>query len=561
MTKFRTKVRNFFVPPEGSPRWVFILPYAVLGVLVIGLLVGGAYSWEYTNSPQFCGSTCHTMPPQDATYKVSPHANVYCTECHIGRAFIGQQLARKAEDAYELYSMVFHLYEFPIRATRTKPDILTCEKCHMPETFSGDSLQTISHFSNDTDNTKSTTYLILKTGGGAKREGLGRGIHWHIVNPVYYYSGDIENQIIPYIRVMNDDGTYTEYVDVESGFNPETLDESKLKQMECTTCHNRVSHNFKPPEVSIDDAMSRGLIDPGIPNIHQNAVDVLYASYDSQEAAMEVIDGIEEQYKSTDYYSEHSAQISQAIQALKDIYNLTFFPEQKVDWTTHPNNIGHIYSPGCFRCHDGKHLNSDNQAIRLECNVCHSIPVVTDSEDFVANIEISRGPEPESHLNPNWISLHNQVFNDSCAGCHTTDDPGGTSNTSFCSNSACHGNVYTYAGFDAPALREILQEQLPPPPTEAAPGDTENPTFDSYVSPLFAAKCIACHGGASPQKGLDLSTYAGTMAGGEDGPVIVPGDSAGSHLVEVQSGQHFATLSTDELEVVKRWIDAGAPEN
>ena len=51
------------------------------------------------------------------------------------------------------------------------------------------------------------------------------------------------------------------------------------------------------------------------------------------------------------------------------------------------------------------------------------------------------------------------------------------------------------------------------------------------------------------------------MAGGEDGPVIVPGDSAGSHLVEVQSGQHFATLSTDELEVVKRWIDAGAPEN
>ena len=29
------------------------------------------------------------------------------------------------------------------------------------------------------------------------------------------------------------------------------------------------------------------------------------------------------------------------------------------------------------------------------------------------------------------------------------DDPGGTSNTSFCSNSACHGNVFTYAGFDA----------------------------------------------------------------------------------------------------------------
>ena len=561
MTKFRTKIRNFFVPPDGSPRWMFILPYAVLGVLVIGLVVGGAYGWEYTNSPQFCGSTCHTMPPQDATYKVSPHANVYCTECHIGRAFVGQQLARKSEDAYELYSMVFHLYEFPIRATRTKPDILTCEKCHMPETFSGDSLQTISHFANNIDNTKSTTYLILKTGGGAKREGLGRGIHWHIVNPVYYYSDDIENQIIPYIRVVNDDGTYTEYVDVESGFNPETLDESKLKQMECTTCHNRVSHNFKPPEVSIDEAMSRGLIDPGIPNIHQNAIEVLYASYDSQDAAMEAIEGIENKYKSTDYYSGHSAQISQAVQELKDIYNLTFFPEQKVDWTTHPNNIGHIYSPGCFRCHDGKHLNSDNQAIRLECNVCHSIPVVTNSEDFVANIEISRGPEPESHLNPNWINLHNQVFDSSCESCHTTGDPGGTSNTSFCSNSACHGNVYTYAGFDAPALRKILQDQLPPPPTETVPGDTENPTFDSYAGPLFAAKCTVCHGGSSPQKGLDLTTYASAMKGGDDGPVIIPGDSAGSKLVEIQSAQHFANFTDDELNVIKTWIDAGAPEN
>jgi hypothetical protein len=430
----------------------------------------------------------------------------------------------------------------------------------MPETFSGDSFQTISHFANDIDNTKSTTYLILRTGGGAKREGLGRGIHWHIVNPVYYYSGDIENQIIPYVRVMNDDGTYTEYVDVESGFNPETLDESKLKQMECTTCHNRVSHNFKPPEVSIDEAMSRGVIDPEIPNIHQKAIEVLYASYDSQDEAMQAIEGIEDQYKSTDYYTEHSAQVVQAVQALKDIYNLTFFPEQKVDWTTHPNNIGHIYSPGCFRCHDGKHLNSDNQAIRLECNVCHSIPVVTGSDDFVANIEISRGPEPESHLNPNWISLHNQVFDSSCESCHTTDDPGGTSNTSFCSNSACHGNVYTYAGFDAPALREILQDQLPPPPAETNLSDTENPTFDSYAGPLFAAQCTVCHGGSSPQKGLDLSTYAGAMAGGEDGPVIIPGDSAGSKLVEVQSGQHFANFSTEELDVIKAWIDAGAPE-
>lgn len=525
------------------------------------ILTGGTYAWDYTNSPQFCGTTCHTMPPQNATYQISPHANVYCTECHIGRAFVGEQLARKTEDVYELYSMVFHVYEFPIRATRSKPDILTCEKCHQPETFSDDSLRTISHFANNADNTKTTTYLILKTGGGTKRDGLGRGIHWHIANPVYYYSDDIENQVIPYVRVMNDDGTYTEYVDVESGFDPARLDEGKLKQMECTTCHNRVSHNFKPPEVSVDDAMSRGLIASEIPGIHQRAVHLLYGTYDTRDAAMIAIDGLEEYYKTVGYSQNHPDQISQAVQAIKDIYDRTFFPDQKVDWTTHPNNIGHTYSPGCFRCHDGRHLDSSQQAIRLECNVCHSIPVVADDQDFVARIEISRGPEPESHLNPNWISLHNQAFDAACANCHTIDNPGGATNTSFCSNSACHGSVFTYAGFDAPALREILKDQLPPPPAAPTPAPViGDPTYEANIAPLFADKCIACHGAAA-SAGLNLSTYADVMKGSDNGPVIQAGDSAGSKLVRVQSGAHFATFSPEELALVVEWIDIGAPEN
>lgn len=558
--RFKERIKKIFSPPPGTPRWLIVLPYAVLSVLLILILTGGTYAWEYTNSPQFCGTTCHTMPPQDATYKISPHANVYCTECHIGRAFVGEQLARKTEDVYELYSMVFHVYEFPIRATRTKPDILTCEKCHLPETFSDDSLRTITRFKNDINNTSYDIYLILKTGGGTEREGLGKGIHWHIVNPVYYYSEDIGNQIIPYVRVVRDDGTFTEYVDVESGFDTATLDESKLKAMECTTCHNRVSHNFKPPEVSVDEAMSRGFISPEIPGIHQRAVEVLYASYDTRDAAMNAIDGLEEYYKTTDYYQGNSDKIGQAVQTVKDIYDRTFFPDQKVDWTTHPNNIGHIKTPGCFRCHDGKHLDNEQQAIRLECNVCHSIPVVAGDQDFVANIEISRSPEPESHLNPNWISLHNQAFDATCANCHTTDDPGGTSDTSFCSNSACHGSVYTYAGFDAPALREILKDQLPQQPAAPTPAPVVgDPTYDANIGPLFAAKCTACHG-ETASAGLNLSTYADTMKGGDNGVVIVAGDGAGSELVRVQSGAHFATFSAEELELVIQWIDAGAPQ-
>lgn len=556
----KERVKNFFLPPAGSPRWLWIPPLFVLAVLALAVLGGGTYAWDYTNSPQFCGTSCHTMPPQDATYKVSQHANVYCTECHIGRAFVGQQFARKSEDVREIYAMVFNTYEFPIRATRSRPARETCEKCHRPEAFSGDRLRAITHFGNDPANTPSTTYLILKTGGGAKREGLGKGIHWHIVNRVEYFSTDEASQNIPYVRVYNDDGSITEYVDVESGFNKADVKEDALKEVNCITCHNRVSHNFKAPSQSVDEAMSTGLINPAIPEIHRRAVDVLTTPYASRDQAMQVIASLEESYKSGDYYVGHEAEVQAAIQVIRDIYDRTVFPNQKVDWNTHPNNVGHINSPGCFRCHDGKHLNEKQEAVRLECNICHSIPVVAGSDDFLARIEISRGPEPSSHRSPNWITLHNRLMDATCSNCHTTEDPGGTSDTSFCSNSACHGNVFTYAGFNAPKLREILQAQLPSPTPEPTIAPlTGEATYQANIQPVLEAKCVACHGD-SASGGLNLTSFANLMKGGKSGAVILPGDSANSVLVKIQSGQHFANLSAEQLELFKQWIDSGALE-
>jgi len=35
------------------------------------------------------------------------------------------------------------------------------------------------------------------------------------------------------------------------------------------------------------------------------------------------------------------------------VFTTNIFPEMKLDWRTHPNNVGHLYSRGCFRCHDG----------------------------------------------------------------------------------------------------------------------------------------------------------------------------------------------------------------
>lgn len=562
-TRLNSGLKRFFYPPAGSSRWLFILPYLVLGILSLLVVLGAVYGWDYSNSPKFCGSTCHTMPPQNTTYKLSPHANVTCEECHMGRAFVGDQLVRKSEGFRELYAQTFNTYTLPIYASRLRPARDTCETCHLPEAFKDDKLKVITHFQDDASNTPYNIYLVLKTGGGAKREGQGKGIHWHIVNQVEYYETDQLGQTIPYVRVKNDDGTITEYTDIQSGFDPKSIDPSKLRVMDCTSCHNRVSHNFKAPATAMDDYMARNLIDPSIPQIHLEGVTVLSAQYNSQDEAMKAIAALDDFYKTnySDYYNQNPDKIKNAVAMIQKIFTEIVFLDQKVNWQAHPNNIGHVLTAGCFRCHDGKHMDSNQKAIRLECNVCHSIPVVATQQDFVTRIEISRGPEPDSHRNPNWISLHNQVFDQSCSACHSTKDAGQTTNTSFCSNSACHGTKFTFAGFDAPKLREVLQSQLPTPaPTPTAkaslaPGAA--PDYGTDIQPLFV-KCTACHNATTDTGGLDLSSYESLMKGGKDGPVVVANDAENSLLVKIQSAQHFANLSADELDLVKQWISAGA---
>ena len=558
------KLKRFFFPPSGSPRWVRVLPYAVLGGLTLFVLIGAAYGWEYTNSPEFCGTACHTMPPEYTAYLTSPHARIDCVDCHIGKGFIATRITRKAGDLKHVFATAFHAYEFPIKAHDLRPARETCELCHSPDKFSDDSLREIKRFGDDTANTPHSIYLVLKTGGGSERLGLGRGIHWHIMNKVEFLATDDSQQTIPYVRVTEDDNSITEYVSIDSNISPESINPDELVEMDCITCHNRITHLVPPPEDTVDQLMETGIISSDIPDIHQKAVEVYSQRYDTNGMGVNGIGGLVNYYSAyyKDYYQANQDKVDSAILALQNAYQESVYPEQNSDWTSHPNNVGHKDSPGCFRCHDGKHLNAENEAIRLECNLCHSVPVVAGPDEIVADIEISRGPEPETHFNPNWINQHHSAFDNTCENCHTTGDPGGVSNTSFCSNSACHGNVWEYAGFDAPGLREIVLKQLPPTPTPQPLPAQGALNYIETIGPLFQARCGSCHGQNGIQ-GLDLTTYTSVMQGSANGPVIVPGDSDGSLLVQKQSQSqpHFGQLDPDELGLVIDWINAGAPEN
>ncbi len=601
MKKIKRFLKDFFFPPEDTARWRKVLPYAILGILTLVVLISSAYAWEYTNSPEFCGMLCHTMPPEFTSYLTSPHARIDCVDCHIGKGFIATRITRKAGDAKHIVSLLFHDYEFPIVASNLRPAQETCEKCHYPAKFSDDSLREIKSYKQDTNNTTFTTYLVMKTGGGTKRLGLGQGIHWHVENVVKYYPVGLNEQEIPYIQVVRDDGSLAEYVDIDARISKDEISPEDLVQMDCITCHNRITHLVNPPEKIVDTLLARGILSDEIPELKRVAVEVFYRDYNSTATALANIDILKSFYETyyPTFYLENADLIAETITVLRDAYVKSVFPEQKSDWDSHPNNVGHQFSPGCFRCHDGKHLNDDQEAIRLECNVCHSIPVVAEFGDFVAEIEISRGPEPETHRNPNWISMHRDVFDQTCQNCHTTEDPGGISNQSFCSNIACHGNVFRYAGFDAPSLRAIITSQIPAPsdteneaeittndiegvqddtseidseegesdsiappePLATEPAIIENPTYESDIGPIFRTRCGACHssGGLA---GLDLSTYQSALFGSISGPVIIENDAQGSMLVKVQSSEqpHFGRLTPEELALVIYWIDNGALE-
>lgn len=569
------RIKRFFFPPPDTPISKRLLPYGMLGFLTIGALFSFGYGWTYTNSSEFCGTTCHTMPPEYSAYLQSPHARVNCVECHIGRDIFTTQFTRKAGDLRHVVLTITQDYEFPIHSRQMRPARDSCEKCHFPEKFSDDSLRVRQTYASDEENTSTSTFLVMKTGGGSKREGLGRGIHWHIENQVMFLATDRLQQDIPYVRVTTDDGEVTEYYDVSAGLTPEDIEGQFLERMDCINCHNRVTHNMPYPEQSIDQAIAKHLIPSDLPFVREQAVSLLYQDYPDQETALEGMRDLGEYY-AVNYptvYSSRLDEIERIISVLQDIYNQTVFLEQKTTWDTHPDNLGHKNTPGCFRCHDGKHMTASGEAIRLECNLCHSVPEKTEPGALVTELEIVSGPEPISHTHTSWIALHGRAIDISCAACHPPEDPSldyltlegkPPVDASFCGNSACHVSEWSYIGFNDPSMQPILDRQLyilfntSPYLLEGVPL-----TYEDTFKPMFEGRCVYCHSEADPTAGLVMTTYEGLLAGGQGGPSIIPGDPENSLLFQKQSTSrgHFGQLLDDELQALWEWILAGAPED
>lgn len=100
----------------------------------------------------------------------------------------------------------------------------------------------------------------------------------------------------------------------------------------------------------------------------------------------------------------------------------------------------------------------------------------------------------------------------------------------------------------------------------AGPGDGPDSLFSRSVAPLLAGKCLECHDASCQKGGLDLSTAAGLRKGGDEGPVVIPGEPNASRLYQAVSHQlkpamPFKRMKLEEVEIemIARWIKEGAP--
>jgi len=95
------------------------------------------------------------------------------------------------------------------------------------------------------------------------------------------------------------------------------------------------------------------------------------------------------------------------------------------------------------------------------------------------------------------------------------------------------------------------------------------PLFSSEILPIFEKNCTSCHGSQQKMASLDLSSFAGMMAGSASGPVIAPGKPERSLLWKmIESGQmpQGGKLNAADKQSIHAYIEQGrfpaqAPES
>jgi hypothetical protein len=484
----------------------FIFLIAAGAISLVLLIVGSYQLYQYTDSTAFCGVLCHkVMNPEYTTYQSSPHSRVLCSSCHVGPG-ASYLVKSKIRGIPQLFATIFNTYPTPITSpvNNLRPATDTCEQCHRPEFFTGDLVKTSVQFKTDTANTEVDNSLVMRVGGGVPE--VAGGIHWHIAAKVWYLPMDETRQEIGWVGVETAEGKLNEFINqaFSSQITQDRINKEK-RLMDCVDCHNRATHIFQSPEQLIDAALQDGRIDKTLPYAKKEALSRLDPLSTTLAEANARVDTIRDFYK-TSYPQINSSKqtaIDNLVTVMKDIVTLTVFPEMKVTWETHINNLGHIDSAGCFRCH--KELVSKtatNTRVVSDCNTCH----------YVQNTVPSAQPP---------VVPHTLTGRSDCLSCHGTTGtqpvPSSHVGRTNSTCTTCHASS---------VIQPITQTPIIPHTLTGLSDCLSCHNSISGISPVSAShtgrtnsNCTTCH----------VASTVTTAVTGVSIPHIVTGDCASCH--------------------------------
>jgi hypothetical protein len=433
--KVRSDKKQKVIPPTEWPQvnlndvrhrnafFIFIIGTTIFLFLSA---IGSYEAFHYTESVEFCGTTCHdVMKPEYTAYQNSPHARVACVECHVGSG-ANWYVRSKLSGLYQVYAVTLGTVPKPIETpiTNLRPARETCEQCHWPQKFYARKLITEKHYLPDEKNSEWDITLTMKIGAPSSALGLQEGIHWHI-NPnvrIEYKASDKKREVIPWVRYTNlKTGESFVYQDQDNMVDKKSLDTMETRIMDCMDCHNRPSHNYQPPAFFINNALTAGTIPKELPKIKATALEILSQKFRTTDSARMIIaDKINSFYKNNypEIYASKRNLVTQAINGIQEAFSKNIFPEMKVRWDVYPNNIGHMEFIGCFRCHNDNHVAAQGRVIKKDCNLCHSI----NAQGPPNKLEVSpinaflQFKHPDESIGESWKEMQ-------CAECHTGLNP------------------------------------------------------------------------------------------------------------------------------------------
>lgn len=386
-----------FPPLDFRNRELRKLATFVAGTTVLNIIIAShlAYSAvNYMDSVSFCGTTCHTvMKPEFTAYQDSPHARVECVSCHIGSG-ASWFVRSKLSGVGQVFAVTFHNYPTPIPVPvhNLRPARETCETCHWPQQFAQDQLRDIPTYADDEKNTLTHTVLMVHIGGGRYGAGI-HGMHLGEGIRIRYAASDEQRQTIPWVEYSS-----RGHSTVFAASGTPQPEPARIRTMDCMDCHNRPTHVFQLPEPAVDQAMYAHDIPPDLPFAKKQAVAILKQPYSSEEeAAGRIPTAFEDFYRTAypDVYAQRRDDIERAGGRVLAIFQRNVFPAMKVTWGTYPNNIGHMDSDGCFRCHDEQHASAEGKTITQDCSACHDLLATGEKEPKILQ-ELGLGPDKGS---------------------------------------------------------------------------------------------------------------------------------------------------------------------